>query len=304
MSYQHQTLSKTETSLLKASDKAKTSPPEETEKQGTASSMAVASASYLAFLFGFVWLVIFAVPTAVLPEVLSFVPTLDSAPELPADSAVILDFLLVALFGVLHSFFARPVVKRRMGLPKMYERPFFVFQTIVCLIILMANWRNFKAPTLWDTTKVEWLSGLLTGLYMFGVLFLFTASFALDHFSLFGLSQGFGMDLNQMVGLAPSTVATSKDAPPATGSMPLISRWHYSIVAHPIMTAFLIMMWFTAKMTMPHFVFSATFTFYIVMAVRHLEEPDLVAQLGPAYTNYVRSLPRFIPFTKFGVANA
>jgi protein-S-isoprenylcysteine O-methyltransferase Ste14 len=304
MSYQHQTLNKTEKSPSKAKDKAKASPSNVAELKATALSMIVASASYLLFLVGFSWLVIFAVPTAVLPEALSFAPTLDSAPAIPPESAVILDFLLVALFGFLHSLFARPFVKQWMGLPKMYERSFFMFQTTVCLIFLMANWRNFDAPTLWDTTKVECLSGLLTGLYVFGVLFIFTASFALDHFSLFGLSQGFGMDLNQMIGLAPTTASTSKNAPPSTGSAPLITRWHYSIVAHPIMTAFLIMLWCTAKMTMPHFVFSITYTFYIVMAVRHFEEPDLVMQIGPAYANYVRSVPRFIPFTKFGASNA
>ena len=277
------------------------------EIKGTALTAIFALLSYASALVALLWFVAFLIPKAFLADFLSLVPTLDSAPHAPIEQAILIDFLLVSLFGICHSVFARPAVKKWMNLPKQCERSFFLIQANICLGLLMLFWRNFDGPLIWDVTSSEQASAFLTGFNLFGFLFLVTSTFALDHFHLFGLSQGTGIDLNKAVGLNPNMTTTEPDASQSThliakettDSKAVRSvRWHYGIVAHPIMTGVLIMMWSTAQMTMSHFLLSAMFTMYIVIAVLHFEEPDLIKIHGAEYQKYLTSVPRFIPFTK------
>ena len=264
---------------------------------------------YFAFLTVLLWYILFLVPHSYLPEFLSFLPTLDVAPKLPTQSAVTLDLLLIALFGGLHSFFARPPIKVWMNLPRHYERSFFMIQTECCLTLLLFNFRNFEGTTLWHTDN-KFLSDALVVMQMFGAMELVTATFALDHFELFGLSQGLGINVNELVGLAPfrayeakvskdgnkASPLLQKDQAPQSVKPVVVTRWHYTILAHPIMAGFLIMLWSTPSMTMPRFLFASGYTIYILFAVCHLEEPDLLAVFGEAYTHYRASVARFIPF--------
>ena len=262
------------------------------EANATLASASLALTLYVAALTIIVWYILFMVPKAYLPEALSFVPTLDMAPKIETQSSVTLDLVLIALFGIFHSLFARKPVKEWMGFPKTFERSFFMAQSELCLVLLLANFRNFDAPMIWDVTSVSWLSGAIMTNFVLGALVLVTATFALDHFDLFGLSQGFGVDINKFIGLAPAKKnSIKKDA-----SLEVVTRWHYTLVAHPIMTGFLMMLWSTPIMTVPRLLFSMGHTVYILGAVRHLEEPDLLADMGPAYAKYLKSVPKFIPF--------
>ena len=46
-------------------------------------------------------------------------------------------------------------------------------------------------------------TGLFLALFAFGFAFMLSATFAVDHFHLFGLTQASGVDINAKVGLAP-----------------------------------------------------------------------------------------------------
>lgn len=48
-----------------------------------------------------------------------------------------------------------------------------------------------------------------------------------------------------------------------------------------------------------HLLFSTILSAYIVFAVAHFEEPDLVKSIGPDYVDYMKTTPRYIPnFTR------
>ncbi|KAL7561148.1 hypothetical protein ACA910_011970 [Epithemia clementina (nom. ined.)] len=284
------------------------------ERGATFLSLVLAVSTYLASFALQLWFTVFLLPKSLLPDLLSFVPTMDSAPRDPVTPrAVVCDIFLIALFGFWHSLLARPGIKRWMALPERYERTFYVIQSNICMALIMIYWRDFDGPTIWNFVTHGRTSNFFLGLYGFGFVFVTTASFAHDHFQLFGLSQGIGIDLNQAMGLAPSlsqpksvpdvgSIKTGKQnvhaknhavTPPS-----LSTRWHYNLVAHPIMLGWFILFWSTPCMTMPHFLFSLGCTVYMIIAVLHFEEPDLAKVHGPAYTKYLDTVPRFIPFTK------
>ncbi len=48
-------------------------------------------------------------------------------------------------------------------------------------------------------------------------------------------------------------------------------------------------------MSMGHLLFALVTTGYIVIAVLHLEEKDLIAEIGEEYLAYQREVPAFIP---------
>lgn len=220
--------------------------------------------------------------------------SLDKAPSIDLASALVADLTLLVSFGFFHSLLARPCVKKGMKIPVNLERSSYVLQSSVFLLLQMLFWRNFKAPTLWNTLANDAATYILVAINLCGYLFLVTSSFALDHFHLFGLSQAFGCDLNAMVGLASESKTENSE---------FVQRWHYRIVAHPIMTGAFTMLWVTPYMTMPRFLVAFVLSAYILIAVCHFEEPDLKKELGSPYEDYLQTVPRFIPGLVCGRAN-
>ncbi len=105
----------------------------------------------------------------------------------------------------------------------------------------------------------------------------------IDHFDLFGLKQIYA-NLRTRVATQPEFMKTGL----------------YRLVRHPIMTGFLIAFWATPIMTVGHLLFAVVTTGYIVIAVRHLEETDLIAEIGDEYLAYRRDVPAFVPGFRWG----
>ena len=188
--------------------------------------------AYLYFFCGYcsyhVWLnapeLVHSLPPSIVEGINFFAPS-DFYGKAAADtsSAILTDIALMLLFIVPHIIFANNMLRTKDILPTCLERPFFVLQAQLMLHIQMMYWKPFGV-TLYDVRGTP-LGTTLSALSTVGFAFILTSSFALDHFHLFGISQGFGVDVNKMVGLAPSD----------TSEGGLSTRWHYSIVAHPIM---------------------------------------------------------------------
>lgn len=191
--------------------------------------------------------------------------------------AVIVDIALIALFGIQHSVMARPGFKRvwtRVVAPAA-ERSTYVLASSLALIVLFLCWLPLPA-TVWSV-EMAWLRGLLWALFLAGWTLLFLSTWAIDHFSLFGLRQVWDH-------------WRGEDAPASAFQ----TRGFYKWVRHPLMTGFLLAFWFVPDMSVGHLLFAAGMSAYIVVGTLY-EERDLIANFGQQYRDYSARVPRFIP---------
>lgn len=192
--------------------------------------------------------------------------------------ALAIDIALLALFALQHSVMARPGFKRwwTRFVPEVVERSTYVLFSSLALIALFAWWRPLPAPV-WqlDAESLRWS---LYALYAAGWLIVLTGTFLISHFDLFGLRQVW-------------LHARGKPEP----DTPFVTRAYYRVVRHPLMLGFLIAFWATPTMSQGHLLFALMTTGYIVVAVKFLEERDLVAAHGEAYREYQRRVPMLLP---------
>jgi len=214
---------------------------------------------------------------------LLFPYTIDGVNQFAVSStmtAFLVDNGVLGLFAIPHSLFARPAVKKAIGMPALY-RSAYNFVTAITLHIICAYWQPLNPSVLWDVKGPALYIG-----YGFGTCFMLTATFAIDHFHLFGLTQSMGIDFNSYIlRLIGVKVEEGK----------ITKFLHYKMVRHPIMTGFFIMFFCVPTMTVTHMFFSLGASAYILLAVFLLEEPDLIAELGDEYLSYKNEVPAFCP---------
>ncbi|HEV8693960.1 MAG TPA: isoprenylcysteine carboxylmethyltransferase family protein [Lysobacter sp.] len=192
-----------------------------------------------------------------------------------------LDLALLGLFAVQHSTMARPAFKRWWTriVPTQIERSTFVLTSSLTLALLFWQWRPLL-PLVWDVDSgiARWA---LYALSATGWLLVLTSTFLINHFDLFGLRQVW-------------FYARKRQAVDG----PFVTRAFYRIVRHPLMLGFLIAFWATPTMSLGHLLFALMTTGYILIAVKFLEERDLVAQHGDTYREYQRRVPMLLPWPK------
>jgi len=180
------------------------------------------------------------------------------------------------LWAFFHSLCARPSFKKIFNLPKEVERPFYCLQSGFFLHQALKNWQSMPAVIF---VAPQILKIFMMGWYAFGVFWLLTSTFAIDHFELFGLRQGLGM--GKFLRFVPDGFVTI---------------FHYRLVRHPIMTGFFIMLFSIVEFTAGRVFLSLFVSSYIMFAIKYLEEPNLLAEIGETYEKYMKTTPAFIPF--------
>jgi len=228
-------------------------------------------AAYAIFLVTFLYSIGF-VGNILVPK------SIDSGAQGPVASSLMINLALLSVFALQHSIMARPAFKRIWTkiIPKAAERSTYILMTCVALILIFVFWQPLTTP-IWDVRNTTF-GMVLTVLFCVGWLVVLTSTFMIDHFDLFGLKQIYAN--------LKKCHATQKG---------FVKVGLYRLVRHPIMTGFLIAFWAAPTMSVGHLLFALVTTGYIVIAVLHLEEKDLIAEIGDDYRAYQREVPAFVP---------
>jgi protein-S-isoprenylcysteine O-methyltransferase Ste14 len=206
--------------------------------------------------------------------------------KLPLGPALTLDFLLLVVFALQHSVMARAAFKARWTriIPVDAERSTYLFATTLTLLPLLWLWQPMPSAV-WSV-EAPLLRWLLIVFALAGWLYLLAASFAINHFELFGLQQVY-----RLLHHRPSNQS------------PFRERWMYRFDRHPIMTGILIGSWVTPTMSVDHLLFAIGTTLYVCVGV-YFEERSLRRQLGREYEEYCERVGSIVPTFKAGAGRA
>ena len=212
-----------------------------------------------------------------------FVPkSIDSGSAGDMTSALLINVVLLTIFGLQHSVMARPGFKRVWTkiVPPALERSVFVLLASLALILVFWQWRPMTG-VIWSVEN-SYGRSVLWMIFAIGWLTVLLSTFMINHFELFGLRQVYlnsrGMNDSQMS---------------------FQTRAFYRFVRHPIMLGFIIAFWATPDMTTGHLLFAAVTTVYILVALQ-LEERDLVDHHGETYREYQRKVSMLVPTPRKG----
>jgi protein-S-isoprenylcysteine O-methyltransferase Ste14 len=186
--------------------------------------------------------------------------------------------VLFTLWGGIHSLLARKFSKKILEKIVGPDRVtvFFVFTAGITLFLLVYFWMPLPG-FVWQAEG--WAYWLLTALF---VVFLAAAVWPVSY-----------LDAFRFLGLNSLSRTPEGEAPG------LVTDGPYGYIRHPIYT-FLILAFSTGPvMTWTRVEFALLAALYMILASR-LEERSLREELGPAYEEYCRHVPRFIPrLTKY-----
>ncbi|MBV8699575.1 methanethiol S-methyltransferase [Bradyrhizobium sp.] len=194
--------------------------------------------------------------------------------------ALVVDLALMLLFAVQHSVMARKPFKAwwTQIVPKSVERSTYVLFASLCLLLLFWQWRPMPA-IVWHVDDPN-IAAAVAAISLFGWVIVFTSTFLINHFELFGLHQ-------------VTANLAGRHMPPPRFRAPL----YYKFVRHPIYLGFIIAFWAAPIMTAGHLLFAAVTTAYIFVGI-FLEERDLTELFGDDYRRYKARVSMLIPWRK------
>jgi methanethiol S-methyltransferase len=227
--------------------------------------------AYLVFFATFLYLIGFV------GDVPGLERTVDYGPPASASTAIMVNLVLIALFGVQHSVMARPGFKAatRSVVPEPIERSLYLVAASAVLILLFVWWRPISA-VIWSVENAVGAI-ILWALFGLGWLTVLVSTFLISHFELFGLKQVW-------------MHWRGERAKPMPFHTPLL----YRLVRHPMYVGFLIAFWATPHMTAGHLLLALGMSAYILIAIRY-EERDLVRTFGADYTAYQENVGMLVP---------
>jgi protein-S-isoprenylcysteine O-methyltransferase Ste14 len=201
--------------------------------------------------------------------------------QLATGPALVLDLTLLVAFALQHSVMARPAWKARWlhVVGPALERPTYVLTTGA--VLLPALWLWQPMPTVIWSLQNPVAIGVAHAVAVSAWIYLYVASFAIDHFELFGLRQVWCFFVDR-----PIVPVRFRE------------RWMYRFDRHPIMTGALFGMWMTPTMMLDHLTFALGFSLYIVVGV-FFEERSMRAQWGAPYEDYCERVGTIVPRVRF-----
>jgi protein-S-isoprenylcysteine O-methyltransferase Ste14 len=206
--------------------------------------------------------------------------TIDTGPDSSATKALVVNVLLMSLFAVQHSLMARKQFKQwwTQYVPKPVERSTYVLLASLTLVLLFWQWRPMPA-IVWRIDEPDSAVTIAT-LSLVGWVIVFTSTFLINHFELFGLHQ-------------VANNLTGREMPTPRFRTPL----YYKFVRHPIYLGFIIAFWAAPTMTVGHLLFAVATTAYIFVGIL-LEERDLIEMFGDDYRHYRKRVSMLLPWRK------
>ena len=206
--------------------------------------------------------------------------TIDTGADSSLPEALVVNLLLMSLFAVQHSVMARPQFKQwwTQYVPKPVERSTYVLLASLTLDLLFWQWRPMPA-IVWQVSDPD-IAAAIAIVAFVGWMIVFTSTFLINHFELFGLHQV----ANNLAG---------REMPMPRFRAPL----YYRFVRHPIYLGFIIAFWAAPMMTVGHLLFAAVTTAYIFVGIM-LEERDLIELFGDDYRRYRDRVSMLLPWRK------
>jgi methanethiol S-methyltransferase len=206
--------------------------------------------------------------------------SIDSAPIIPIERALLANIGLIGLFGLQHSTMARSNFKTwwMKIVPQPIERSTYVLCSSLCLMALFYFWQPLGI-VIWNV-ETPIFRYILFALCGFGWLLVLMSTFLINHFDLFGLRQVY-------------LYLRGKDYIPLKFTTPSL----YNYVRHPLYVGWFFAFWATPTMSLAHLVFAVITAAYILVGIQ-LEERDLVKVHGKAYTDYRDRTPMLLPLRR------
>jgi len=207
-----------------------------------------------------------------------FLPiTVSTEMDVYSDNALMINIGLILMWGVQHSVMARGWFKDMIVsvVPHHVERSTYVLVSAITLAVFMYYWQPMEG-IIWQVENPMAVN-VLWGLFAFGWVLIFAATFLTDHFDLFGLRQTW-------------LYFVKKTYTDVTFAENLVYRW----IRHPMMLGIMIAFWALPTMTVGHLVFSIGMSVYVLIGI-YFEEKGLAKALGQTYVDYQERTSKIIP---------